>query len=143
MSDSDITRELIRQIEEMKNTVKRLEVNRALFEAVNIDSFIRSIGANIDDYNVGNYDYVLLNTTAPRNISGIAGGILGRRIVIQNYGSTLTFLHESALSVATNRIYSMVGTNKAIASGESAMLLYVDNLQFTGGYRWRLLFPAN
>ena len=143
MSENDITRELVRQIEEMKNTIKRLEVDKAQFEAINIDSNPRILGASVNDYDIGNYDWILVNTTAPRNMSGLARGILGRRIIITNYGSTLTLLHQSALSVATNRISTITGANVPIASGYSAMLLYMDDTPFSAGYRWRILFPNN
>ena len=71
-----------------------------------------------------------INSNAPRSITGLAGGAVGRVIVIVNVGSfPITLPVESALSTAANRF---IGTATTLVGGALLTLVY-DNTTS----RWR------
>jgi hypothetical protein len=79
-----------------------------------------------DDYNPSGLaaaSVLQINTDAPRNISGLAGGAEGRCLTVINVGSQpVTLLDESASSSASNRL--TLGTDLAISAKQAAILRY-------------------
>jgi hypothetical protein len=99
-----------------------------------------SIGSNQNDYNpTGLSDAVVLRLTASSSysITGLAGGVSGRLIVIHNIGSnTITLSNQSTSSAAANRF--LLGSDRAIAADESYAIIYDSTTS-----RWRPLVTAS
>jgi len=79
--------------------------------------------AHVDDYDVGQVSVARIGANAPYNISGIAGGVDGRVLVLVNTTSNvITLLNVSGLSAVENRM--TLNGNKNINRHGSAMLWY-------------------
>lgn len=92
------------------------------------------ITADQNDYNPAGLaltSVMRINSNAPRSITGLAGGAIGRVIVIVNVGSLpITLVSESVLSTAANRF--ALGSSATLTSGALITLVY-DNTTL----RWR------
>src|SRR6185437_12269310 len=76
-----------------------------------------------------------LTSDAARAITGIANGVIGRRLTIVNVGAnTITLKNQSASSVAANRLITGTGADLAIAADQSVMLEYDGTTA-----RWRVV----
>jgi len=94
------------------------------------------ITANQDDFNPSaSASLWRLSADAIRNITGIAGGVDGRSIVIINIGSFgIGLLNQNAGSAAANRIITGTGTGVTLVTDDTAMLVYDNTTQ-----RWRII----
>lgn len=95
-----------------------------------------TIGADQNDYQIGNYNVLRLSSDASRNITGIQGGRTGRWIIFINVGSNnIVLKNQSASSTAANRIISNTGADYTV-NASSSTFVYYDAVTD----RWRILF---
>jgi hypothetical protein len=97
---------------------------------------------NMNDYLLGDFSFFkLINGPSGYNITGFAGGISGKFIVIiNNTTSNQTFQEENTGSSASNRLVLGVA-NKTIGINQSVTLIYVTGLTIgaaPGQARWVL-----
>jgi len=136
----EIIRNLMKEINALKAEQKRFAAQRPLYQILNINSPAQ-ITANQNDYDPGDYDLLRLTTDASRNITGISGGVLGRSLYLFNSGSqNIVLVHESALSVATNRINTPGAVNHTMTPGATGTRSRLQ-LIYTGT-RWSLMFES-
>lgn len=92
---------------------------------------------NVDDYNptgLADASIVILDASTTVNISGLAGGAVGRVINFHNISSNaITFLDQSSSSVAANRFQTNGGL--VLGPNDSLSFFYDDNIS-----RWRPFF---
>lgn len=95
-----------------------------------------TIGANQNDYNPAGLAMATglrLSASGAYNITGLAGGSLGRVVTIMNAGSNaITLTNEDTASNAANRF--ALGANLTLGANQSAMLIYDLIAQ-----RWRVV----
>jgi len=78
--------------------------------------FVLSPTGTVNDWAIGlgaKNAFVFWTGTAPLTVTGIAGGKEGQRLIIQNYGGggiPLSFAHNSAASIAANRLNNWVSS---------------------------------
>lgn len=127
MSDQSIMEEMIRRISDLENKVKDNAVQKPRFEIVNAN-YPAQITSNQNDYNPGNYDFLYVQTDASRNLSGISGGVFGRRLSIYLYGSfNLVILNASGSSAAGNRFTTPTGANLTLTPPACIILNYTGS----------------
>jgi len=123
--DESIIEAMAREIQELKAKIEYLNTDKRLFRVQNLYVNPTTITANQNNYDVGYYDVVYLQSDASRNITGITNGITGRRLTIINYGSNnLVFVHSSGLSMAGNRLFCPGSANSTITPGRSLDLIF-------------------
>lgn len=87
-----------------------------------------SLGASVNNYNLGNTSRLILGNTAGASIdvTGIANGFNGRRLEIYNGGvDQIVFKHLSASSSASNRLMNGFGGNDDIVLFPNDTISYV------------------
>lgn len=83
------------------------------------------ISSDVNDYSIADYSVLRLSTDANRTITGMSGGIKGRKLQIFNVGLyAITLANESASSTAENRFNFSVTSNVVVLSGSSIQLYY-------------------
>jgi hypothetical protein len=101
-----------------------------------------SIGADQNDYNPTSLaiaSRLRLTSSGAYNITGLAGGALGRILTIFNVGSfNLTFTNEDAGSTAANR-FNFSGSGNVVLTPHKAILVQYDNTS----QRWRCISAAD
>lgn len=119
----------------------RRTVERALQEVIRfvVQPHVASVTlpASSNDYDAGEFTSILRVTPdgAGSTITGLAGGIPARNILVVNVGSTnLTLAHASASSVAGNRLLAETGSDVVLGANDAADLLYDATTE-----RWRIL----
>lgn len=81
-----------------------------------------------------------LSSDAVRNISGLAGGVNGRIVILDNVGANaIQLTHEDAGSTAANRFTFNSGQAPVVLSAGEAMMLKYDGTSS----RWRALNTAD
>ena len=103
-------------------------------EGPNIDMFANlNPSPNLNNYLLGDFSfYKLINGPSGYNVTGFAGGVSGKFIVIiNNTTSNQTFQQENAGSSASNRFVLGVA-NKTIGINQSVTLIYVTGLTVGG-----------
>lgn len=97
-----------------------------------------ALTAQVNDYNPSaTASLWRLSTSggASRTITGIAGAVAGRAIIIVNLGpDNIVLAHQNADSSLSNRIISNTGVNITLAPDANAQLVY-DNTSL----RWRVV----
>lgn len=94
-----------------------------------------SLPLTTNDYVLGGGTGYRVTSAAPATVTGFAGGVDGRLILWENYGSSLiTVLQESLSSAAINRVISIDGIGTRIYPGMTASWKYDGASQ-----RWREL----
>ena len=109
----------------------------------NVDPQPPAPASKLNNYLLTDFSfYKLVNASRGYNITGFAGGVSGKFIVIVNTtGSNQTFQEENAASLPSNRFVLGV-SNKTIGINQSITLIYVTNLTIasvTGQSRWVLI----
>ena len=133
MSDQEIIERLVREVELLKAETARVAGVNVLFNVYSNFVNLSTITSDKNDYEVGNYDLVYLATDASRTITGIAGGVVGRRLTIVNYGGfNIVLANASGSSQTANRILTPTAGSITILPNRSAMLHYNTN--------WRVLW---
>lgn len=97
-----------------------------------------SILANQNDYAPSTTaGFLRLSSDAAYNITGMTGGLDGRRITVANFGAfTLTFTNADVASASANRFLTNTGANIALAAAEILELIYDSS-----NGRWRAWKP--
>lgn len=125
-SNPEFNEELVRRIAGIEREVQRISLLRPLFEVGNV--FETTLNASQNDYDVSNYDVLLLQTSVSLNITGFSGGVRGRFLTVVKEGvNTLTLVHNSGLSNPANVIFSPSGANIALALIGAARLFYTGS----------------
>jgi hypothetical protein len=84
-----------------------------------------SLGANQNDYALGNADIVRLTSGAAYDLTGFVAPATARTVLLVNIGSfDLTLKHQSTSSTAANRIIVPWSADLVIAAGGSVFLWY-------------------
>lgn len=94
---------------------------------------------NVNDWaGPDNCVYCRAASDASRDVTGIANGFSGRRLVIVNVGAQpIVLLNQNAGSAEANRIIVYSGTSYTLAAGQSVELVYDGT-----STRWRVLFGS-
>lgn len=127
---------LVRRLERLEAEVKRLASQNPLFDIVNHDPnpTARTLSANQNNYDPGNYDSIMLYASGAFNVTGFAGGVLGRILFITVFGTnSITFTHQDAASIATNRMLMQGAVSVTKTIRQTLMLMYVAH---DAGNRW-------
>jgi len=103
--------------------------------------------SNPDTITAAQNDYVLpdgvvhrLASDASRAISGFMAPFMGRFVVCLNIGAfDVTFLHQSGLSFAENRIITVSGGTITLTPGQSTAFWYDIGTDLVPVNRWRQL----
>jgi hypothetical protein len=80
--------------------------------------------ANQNDFAIGNVTVLRASTDASRDLTGIAGGVTGRFLLIINVGAQPLVIVNDATSTAANRFLLASGTNTTISAGGAALFWY-------------------
>lgn len=142
MSSEEIIRRLIKDMEAVKAEQKRLAAQRGLFQIKNINPTAISLAANQNNYDFGNYEFVVFAPTAARTITGFANGTNGGVLYIRNRNSgafSITLSHNSASSNVGNRIFTQTGADFTLVHRNSALFLYGPDAVI-GASGWILIF---
>ncbi len=96
------------------------------------------ITGNVDDYGTGTTVIQRVSASGAFNITGFAGGVDGRMIIVTNIGaSVITLLHISVASVTENRMNLPNATNIILNQNDVAGLFYDGALS-----RWKAIGVA-
>jgi hypothetical protein len=146
---SEITIDLVREIERLKIEMARLTSLRPQYNVLN-HAPVQNITGTENNFALGNYDVVWLNPTANRTINGITNGFRGRQLYIVNVASnasgfTLTFNHQNAGATTTNRISTPTDAAIALQPRKMALLNYTEDTGITsiGAGRWFMMYPPS
>ena len=120
----------------------RRAVERAIQEAIRyvIQPRVASVtlpSGSSNDYEVGEWTSILRVSpdAAGSTLTGVAGGITARNILVVNVGSTsLTLAHQSASSTAGNRLLAETGADVVLGANDAVDILYDATTE-----RWRIL----
>jgi hypothetical protein len=94
--------------------------------------------ASQNNFAVGNVALANVSASTPVNLTGMVPVVANQILVLNNVGSsTITLVHESASSTATNRFFFTNVTNYALATNGVLALIYT-----TANGRWRKLIDA-
>lgn len=134
MSQQQLLMEMTRELESLKREVRRLSAQRPLFEVLN-ETTPTQFSANQNNYAAGDFDALRLSSNAARDLTGIAGGVKGRVMTLQNVGSNNIILRsESSSSSAANRLVGAGGSDVWLVPGEEIRLYYDSTAA-----RWRIV----
>lgn len=140
MSDAELTRKMVGEIEALKREVRRLSANKPLFEILNTSPLTNISGTN-NNYDPGYSDVLVFNVTAAATITGFSGGVVGRKLFVcsspggSSFSLTLSF--GSASSIVTNRILTPSAADLVLTDRDSAILLYITVA--AGTNRWMVV----
>ncbi len=125
-----------------QGTVSDLEVQRILKLGTGTTSGKEGtisptqLTANTNDWAPSGYAYAFtfrVSTDASRNLTGLAGGVLGRTITMENVGSfPLVLKNADAGSTAANRF--ALNADYTLAAGTGVLMKYDAN-----SFRWRIV----
>lgn len=93
------------------------------------------LAGSLNNYDLGDGVGYRVTASAPATVTGFAGGIDGRIVIWENYGTSLiTVLDDSGLSLVQNRVYAIDGIGTRIYPGMTASFKYDGTSS-----RWREL----
>jgi hypothetical protein len=116
--------EMIKKIAKLEDDVRRLSTLAPLFTVLN-ENTPAQITAAQNNYNPGDYDVLRLSTDASRTITGFAGGVKGRVLIIVVVGTNdLVLSNNNAGSAVGNRIVTGTGANVTLSAAETIILYY-------------------
>ena len=124
--------QILEKVFELADRVRNLEGGTPSYD-VNNENSPTQITADQNDYAPGDYDVLRLSTDASRAITGLSGGVKGRRLLLINVGAfNFTLPHQSGSSAIANRIITKSGATVTVAPNGSAELYYDSTT-----LRWR------
>lgn len=89
-----------------------------------------------DNFDPRDAVWLVFLSAAPFTLTGIRNGVEGRTLLIENLGAgAVTLAFESAASDAPNRIYTRLGTDHVLQTGQTALVGYLNQ-------RWRVASPV-
>jgi len=122
--NNDILEELVRRVSTLERKLKTVELEREKYSIYNVNT-PDQLTANVNDYDIGDYDILFMNSDASRNISGLDGGLMGRRLIIDVFGSNdIVILHNSGLSSAENRISTPTAASVTLSPRHAGYFIY-------------------
>ena len=105
-----------------------LETSEGIFD-INNENTPAILSANQNNYDPGNYDILRISSSLAVSITGISGGVKGRRLQLFNIGSyAITLSNLSASSIAANR-FNFVNASDFLIPPNGTALLYYDSTQ--------------
>jgi len=140
MSDSEILRRLIKEVEDLKAEQARLASLIPLFPIWNSNAPAQ-ITTSQNSYDPGDYAFLSLSASPAININGIISGYEGRVLLIRVAGgsSNITLVHQSGSASAANRISTYTGANVALTQRQAGLFFYMT----VGGVSsWLLLMSS-
>ena len=106
MRQDDTQLRIVKELADIRRELRKATASTQLYAILN-ESTSAQITASQNNYDPGYYDVLRLNASAAYAITGFSGGVKGRVLRIINVGNyTISFSHNSSLSLAANRIYS-------------------------------------
>lgn len=94
-----------------------------------------ALASDQNDYIIGTGTvFRLTGASAGRTITGIAGGVAGRSLILMNVSGTIVLANQNTSSIAANRIITGTGANLTMAEDDSVFMLY-DGIST----RWRII----
>ena len=124
----DILLRILKDLNDVRSVLKRVVATLPLFDIANENTPAQLTG-NQNNYVPGNYDILRLSSTGPYIITGIRGGMKGRRLQIFNVGNyTLAFSHQNTLSDPENRFKFNTGLSAFVEAGQN-ITIYYDSTQ--------------
>lgn len=106
---------------------KNIDTISSRIQSLNLTSNFKTLNGDENNFDLGNFSFIKLNGgVADRIISGIKAQPDGHVLFINNIGTTnkITFLNESGLSDAVNRITTTIIGNIEIPPKHSFMIIY-------------------
>lgn len=132
MNQDNIQLRIIKELADIKKGLRKTTASAQLYVVLN-ESTPAQITASQNDYDPGYYDVLRLDASGAYAISGFSGGVKGRVLRVINVGNyTISFYHDSTLSLAANRIYSATHTTFSLAKDAWRDFYYDITIQ-----RWR------
>lgn len=138
----DLTEEFVRRISNMESQIQKLKTQKHLYEVLNTTRIYPSGTEN--NWDIPDVDNLVVEATvAAITINGIANGVNGRVLFVQNAkaGVTLTFTHNNAAAAAGNKIVTQTGASVALTPGMSLMAVYTYQIGLTD-YAWRIYWNS-
>lgn len=127
-SNDEIIRTLIQEVEALKREQKRVAALVPLYSILSTN-IPAQLTADQNNYDPGNYDVLFLSSNASRTITGISGGVTGRLLWINTFGANNVVLaHNSASSLAANRLSCHTAANITLTPRKAATLLYTGSI---------------
>lgn len=124
--------QILEKITDLSRRLRNLEYANPVFD-VNNENTPAQITVDQNDYDPGNYDVLRISTDASRAITGLSGGVKGRRLLLLNVGSfAFTLPNQSGSSAVQNRIITQSGGTVTVAANGAAKLYYDSTT-----LRWR------
>lgn len=131
-NQDEIIRRLIIDVEALKAEQKRQASLVPLYSILSTN-LPAQLTADVNNYDPGNYDLLFMFSNASRTITGFSGGVAGRMLWINTYGSqNIVLAHNSASSLAANRISTHTAANITLTPRQAAVLVYTGSI-------WNLL----
>jgi len=134
----DLTEEIVKRISALEEQVRKLQTQKKKFEVVN-STRIYPTGTE-NNWDIPDVDNLVVEATvAAITVNGIANGVNGRILYIQNAkgGVTLTFTHNNAAASAGNKILTQTAASVALTAGRSLLAIYTYQVGLTD-YAWRI-----
>lgn len=92
--------------------------------------------ANANDYQIGTADIFRISANLPVTITGLAAGTSGQIILVVNVGGhAITLAHDSASSLAANRIVVPSASNLVLGANGGSTFMFYDTISS----RWRAI----
>jgi hypothetical protein len=125
---------LIKDVTDIRANLRRVTVNLPLFDVAN-ENTPTILMADQDNYLIGNYDILRLDSTLAVSITGLRGGIKGRYLRIFNISTfPITLIHQSGSSLAANRFFFSNARDTVIPPSSNVLLYYDVSLpRWVGG----------
>lgn len=127
VNQNSLLMRLVRDVNEIRANLRRIvgTVNLPLFD-INNENTPTQLTADQNNYAPGNYDVLRLSGSLSVSITGLSGGIKGRKLTIYNDGAyPITFMHASLSSTAANRFRFSSGFD-AVLPPEANISFYYD-----------------
>lgn len=138
----ELSEEVIRRLLKLEATVQRLQVEKKKFEILNSTRIFPASDQN--NWDIPDVDNLVVEATvAAVAINGIANGVNGRVLFVQNTlaGTTLTFTHNNAAASAGNKILTPTAGSIVVAAGSSMLAVYTYQVGLTD-YAWRIYWTS-
>lgn len=131
ISQNDLLLRLIKDVNDIRANLRRMlgTINLPLFD-INNENTPTVLSADQNNYAPGNYDVLRLSSSQSVSITGLSGGIKGRKLTIYNDGDySITFMHASLSSTAANRFRFSSGFDAALPPEANISFYYDDSNQ--------------
>lgn len=122
---NDLLTRLVKDVNDIRSALRRTVANLPLFDIDN-ENTPAQLTADQNNYVPGNYDVLRLSSSQAVNITGMSGGIKGRKLKIFNDGDyPITLIHQSGLSSLGNRFRFSSRFDSPVPP-QASMVVYYD-----------------